>query len=88
MAVALEKTQRLRGASVPAADTILIGDTPLDVEPPAPRALAPSASPPGPTAWTTCSRRERRRAFEDLRDSDALIEALGGLTAAFRSALP
>ena len=31
VAVAREKAQRLRGVRVAAADTILIGDTPLDV---------------------------------------------------------
>jgi len=77
VAVAREKAQRLRGVSVDAADTILIGDTPLDIE--AARGAGARAIGVGAASFT---RRQlldagAEAAFDDLRDTHGLMLALG-----------
>jgi phosphoglycolate phosphatase-like HAD superfamily hydrolase len=74
--VAREKAQRLRGMRVDAADTILIGDTPLDVE--AAHGAGARAIGVGAASFT----RQQllgagaEAAFDDLRDTRGLLEAL------------
>jgi len=74
--VAREKAQRLRGVRVDATDTILIGDTPLDVE--AARGAGARAIGVAAASYT----REQlldagaEMAFEDLRDTRELLAAV------------
>ncbi len=76
VAVAREKAQRLRGVSVEPADTILIGDTPLDVE--AARGGGARAIGVAAASYT----REQlldagaEVAFDDLRDTRGLLAAI------------
>jgi len=76
VAVAREKAQRLRGLSVGAADAILIGDTPLDIE--AARGAGASAIGVGAASFTREQLLEAgaEAAFDDLRDASAIITAL------------
>lgn len=74
--VAREKAQRLRRVSVDIADTILVGDTPLDIE--AARGAGARAIGVGAASFT---RRQlldagAEVAFNDLRDTRGLLEAL------------
>ena len=76
VAVAREKAQRLRGLSVGAADAILIGDTPLDIE--AARGAGARAIGVGAASFTREQLLEAgaEAAFDDLRDASAIITAL------------
>ena len=77
VAVAREKVHRLRGVSVDAADTILIGDTPLDIE--AARGAGARAIGVGAASYTRGQLLEAgaEAAFDDLRDTRGLMSALG-----------
>jgi phosphoglycolate phosphatase-like HAD superfamily hydrolase len=76
VAVARDKAQRLRGVGIEAADTILIGDTPLDIE--AAHGAGARAIGVGAASFT----REQlldagaEAAFADLRDTRGLLAAL------------
>jgi len=74
--VAREKAERLRGVSVNAADTILIGDTPLDVQ--AARGAGARAIGVGAASFTRQQLLDAgaEAAFDDLRDTRGLLEAL------------
>ncbi len=75
--VAREKAARLRGTAVDVADTILVGDTPLDVDAAlsaGARAIGVAAGPYGVGELIEAG---AESAFEDLRDADGLIAALG-----------
>jgi len=77
VAVAREKVHRLRGVSVDAADTILIGDTPLDIE--AARGAGARAIGVGAASYTRGQLLQAgaEAAFDDLRDTRGLMSALG-----------
>jgi len=76
VAVARDKAQRLRGLSVHAADTILIGDTPLDIE--AARGAGARAIGVGAASFTAQQLLDAgaEAAFDDLCDTPGLISAL------------
>lgn len=76
VAVAREKAARLREVHVDAADTILIGDTPLDIE--AARGAGARAIGVGAASFTAQQLLEAgaEAAFDDLRDTRGLLEAL------------
>ena len=76
VAVAREKARRLRGVDVDAPDTILIGDTPLDIE--AARGAGARAIGVGAASFTREELLEAgaEAAFDDLRDTRGLIEAV------------
>jgi phosphoglycolate phosphatase len=76
VAVAREKARRLRGLDVDAPDTILIGDTPLDIE--AARGAGARAIGVGAASFTREELLEAGAevAFDDLRDTRGLIEAV------------
>jgi len=77
VAVAREKAQRLRGVSVEVVDTILIGDTPLDIE--AARGAGARAIGVGAASFTRQQLLDAgaEAAFDDLRDTRGLMSALG-----------
>jgi len=77
VAVAREKAWRLRGVRVEAADTVLIGDTPLDIA--AARGAGARAIGVGAASFTRQQLLDAgaEAAFDDLRDTQRLISALG-----------
>jgi phosphoglycolate phosphatase-like HAD superfamily hydrolase len=77
VAVAREKAARLRAVHVEAAETILIGDTPLDIE--AARGAGARAIGVGAASFTAQQLLDAgaEAAFDDLRDTRGLMSALG-----------
>jgi len=78
VAVAREKAQRMRGVHVEAADTVLVGDTPLDVEAAHAAGARAVAVASGPYAVAELERSGAEAVLGDLRDTAALIAAIEG----------
>ena len=75
VAVARERTERKYGQAIGPADTVLVGDTPLDIEAArhaGARSIGVAAGPYGAEALS-----EADHVLADLRDTDALLAALG-----------
>ena len=76
VAVAREKAQRLRGAQVEPADTVLVGDTPLDVEAAHTAGARAVAVASGPYGVDGLEQSGADVVLPDLRDTDALVAAI------------
>ena len=75
---AREKAERLRDLRVEPADTVLIGDTPLDVEAAHTAGARAVAVATGPYGVSELAETGAEAVFEDLRDTTALLAALNG----------
>jgi len=78
VAAAREKAARLRGLHVEPADTVLIGDTPLDVEAAHTAGARAVAVATGPYGVADLRATGAEAVLEDLRDVPALLAALRG----------
>ena len=76
--VARRKAKARRGVDVPAADTVVVGDTPLDVEAGRAAGARVVAVATGPYGAAELAGARPDAVLEDLRDTGALLEALGG----------
>lgn len=74
--VAREKAAALRGVHVEARDTVLIGDTPLDVEAARTAGARAVAVTSGPYGVAELERAGADAVLADLRDTNALLAAL------------
>ena len=74
--VARRKAKERRGLDVPAAATVVVGDTPLDVEAGRAAGARVVAVATGPYGTAELASARPDAVLEDLRDSDALLEAL------------
>ena len=72
------KAARLRGLHVEASDTVLIGDTPLDVEAAHTAGARAVAVATGPYSVDELQETGAHAVLEDLSDLSALMAALGG----------
>lgn len=75
--VACEKARRLRGITVSATETALVGDTPLDVEAARAAGARAVAVASGPYGRDELQGAGADTVLEDLRDPDAVLRALG-----------
>lgn len=73
---AREKAARLRGLHVEPAATVLVGDTPLDVEAAHTAGARAVAVATGPYGARELAQSGAEAVLEDLRDTDALLAAL------------
>jgi len=74
--IAREKAARLRGIEVDPADTVLIGDTPLDVEAARGAGARAVAVASGPYGVEELERTGADAVLADLRDTAAVLQAL------------
>lgn len=74
---AREKAARLRGIDVQAADVVLIGDTPLDVEAAHRAGARAVAVATGPYSVEELEATEADAVLVDVQDLDALLRAIG-----------
>ena len=75
--IARRKARTQRGADVTPADTVVIGDTPLDVDAARTAGARAVAVATGPYSLAELERAEPHAALEDVRDVEALLAALG-----------
>jgi phosphoglycolate phosphatase-like HAD superfamily hydrolase len=75
---AREKAARLRGLQVEAADTVLVGDTPLDVEAAHTAGARAIAVATGPYGVSELQRTGADAVLADLRDTRGLLAAIAG----------
>lgn len=75
--VARRKARELHGVDVPAADTVVIGDTPLDVDAAHAAGARAVAVATGPYAAEELEQASPEAVLEDVCDMEALLEALG-----------
>ena len=75
--VARSKTRAKLGIDVPVAETIVVGDTPLDVQAARVAGARAVAVATGPYGTRELEREEPDAVLRDLRDTAALLEALG-----------
>lgn len=76
VAVAREKARRLRGVQVEPADTVLVGDTPLDIEAAHAAGARAVAVASGPYGADELERSGADIVLADLRDTAALVAAI------------
>lgn len=76
--IAREKARRLRGLDVGAADTVLIGDTPLDVDAAHRSGARAVAVATGSYDAATLRETDAEAVLEDLSDTAAVLEAVLG----------
>ncbi len=76
--IARRKARERRGVDVPASDTVLVGDTPLDVEAAHSAGARAVAVATGPFRLDELEQARPDAALEDLRDTEALLAALEG----------
>ena len=77
--VAREKARRMRAVEVPAADVVVVGDTPLDVEAAHAAGARTIAVATGPYRLDELRQAGPDAALEDLTDARALLEAIDAL---------
>ena len=75
--IAREKAARLRGMEVDPSDTVLVGDTPLDVEAARGAGARAVAVATGPYGVEELERAEPDTVLPDLRDTAAVLRAVG-----------
>ena len=78
VAVARRKTRAKLGVDVGAAETVVVGDTPLDVEAARAAGARAVAVATGPYGTDELARAEPDAVLADLRDGEALLAALCG----------
>ena len=76
--IARGKARALRGVDVPASQTVLVGDTPLDIEAAHSAGARAVAVATGPYRLDELEQASPDAALEDLRDTEALLAALDG----------
>ena len=76
--IARRKARERRGADVPASHTVLVGDTPLDIEAAHSAGARAVAVATGPYRLDELEQARPDAALADLRDTAALMEALEG----------
>lgn len=78
VAVARRKAQQKHGAEIPVHETVVVGDTPLDVEAAHAAGARAVAIATGPYGLDELRQARPDAALEDMRDTSALLDALSG----------